>query len=188
VKAMEIKLNLASKPYLNRQAVRLWLLLVCALLLLFLVFNVLYGFQNYREKLLLKDRMLELEAQLANLPGGATGYTPEKLVVLKDEITLAREIVAADQFQWTHLLGRFEELVPNDVSLRTIQPDFRTHSLKISGFARNVSAMTLFIDNLLGSEDLNQVFLERHAEVESDQQGGLPQMQTGFSLIIREAF
>jgi len=185
---MEIKLNLASKPYLNRQAVRLWLLLICTLLLLILVFNVLYGFQNYREGLLLKNRLLELEGQLTSLPGASTEYTPEKFAVLKNEITLIRGIIAADQFQWTHLLGRFEELVPADVSLRTIQPDFRTHSLKISGYARNISAMTLFIDNLLGSEDLNQVFLESHAEVESNQQGALPRVQTGFSLIIREAF
>jgi len=184
---MVIKLNLASKPYLNRQAIRLWLLLTCTLMALLLVFNTLYGFQNLREMRLLTERSLELEGQLSGLPGEAEGYTPEKFALVRDEVTLAREIVAADQFHWTHLLGRFEELVPADVSLKVIQPDFKGHSLQIRGAARNVSAMTQFIDNLLESEDLNQAYLQSQGEVDSDQ-GGIPQLQTNFSLVIREAF
>jgi hypothetical protein len=162
-------------------------MLACVLLVIFLALNVLYGFQNYRELGLMEERFNELEGQLSTHPGGPTGYTPEKFARLKGEVDVAREIVAADQFHWTHLLSRFEELVPDDVSLRTIQPDFRTHSVKISGFAKNISSMTRFIDNLLGSDDLKQVFLENHGEVESSQ-GGTPQMQTAFSLVIRGAF
>lgn len=184
---MEIKLNLTSKPYLNRQAVRLWLFLACILLLLLFVFNALYGFQIYREMNLLKERFHELEGQLATAQADTTGYTPEKLATLKSEIALAREIVTADQFHWTRLLSSLEELVPENVSLRTIQPDFKAHSVKIGGYARNVSAMTQFIDNLLGSEDLHLVFLENHGDVESDA-SGMPQRLTSFSLVIREAF
>jgi hypothetical protein len=47
--------------------------------------------------------------------------------------------------------------------------------------------MTSFVDNLLGSDDLNQAYLQNHAEVES-QPGGRGQVQIGFSLQIREAF
>ncbi len=184
---MEIKLNLASKPYLNRQAVRLWLLLACTLLVLVLLLNCLYGFQNYRQMRLLEGRLQDMEGQISGVQNGATGYTPERYAVVRSEVDLANDIIASDQFRWTRLLSRFEELVPVDVSLRTIQPDFTSHSLQISGNARDVTAMTQFIDNLLASDDLNQAYLKSHGEVES-KQGDMVQIQIGFSLVIREAF
>lgn len=184
---MEIKLNLASKPYLNRQTVRLWLLLTCAFLVLVLLLNCIYGFQNYRQMRVLDSRLQELEAQISAVPNGAVGYTPERYALVRSEVALANDIIASDQFRWTQLLSRFEELVPADVILRSIQPDFKLHTLQINGNARDVSAMTLFLDNLLASDDLNQAYLQSHAEVETDQ-GGRPQVLIGFSLVIREAF
>jgi hypothetical protein len=59
--------------------------------------------------------------------------------------------------------------------------------VQLTGIARDVSAMTRFVDNLLTSEDLNQAYLQRHGEVKSDP-GGISQFHVGFSLVIREAF
>jgi hypothetical protein len=184
---MIIKLNLASKPYLNRQRIRLWLLLSCSCMLLLLVINGYYGYQNFRQLRLFESRFLELAGQASGVQGTPEGYTPENYAVVRDEVVLANEIVAADQFRWTALLSRFEELVPADVSLRTIQPDFKEHSVRLAGVARDVSAMTRFVDNLLTSEDLNQAYLQSHGEVKSDP-GGISQLHVGFSLVIREAF
>lgn len=47
--------------------------------------------------------------------------------------------------------------------------------------------MTEFMDNLLASEDMSQVFLKNHGEVES-QRDGFRQSQVTFSLDIKEAF
>jgi Tfp pilus assembly protein PilN len=187
VKPMEIKLNLASKLYLDRQRIRFWLLLLCVFMLLLLVLNCSYGYQNWRQLNLLDSRFVELAGQVSGAQGALPGYTPEKYAALKSEVALENEIVAADQFRWTTLLGRFEALLPADVSIRTIQPDFSKHSVQLACVARDVSAMTQFIDNLLTSEDLNQAYLQSHAEVESDL-GGSKQLQVGFSLTIREAF
>lgn len=184
---MEIKLNLASKPYLNRQSVRLWLLLICAFMLLLLVLNCSYGYQGWRQLRLLDERFRELEAQASDVQGAAVDYTPEKYAMIMSEVALANEIVAADQFHWTALLGRFEELLPDNVSIQSIQPDFKQRSVQLACLARDISAMTRFIDNLLTSEDLNQAYLQRHGEVESDL-GARQQVQVGFSVIIREAF
>ncbi len=184
---MEIKLNLASKPYLNRQRIRLWLLLACSFMLLLLVINCYYGYQNYRQLGLLESRFLELAGQASGVQGTPAGYTPENYAVVRDEVTLENEIIAADQFRWTALLSRFEELVPDDVSIRTIQPSFKERSVRVAGIARDVSAMTRFVDNLLSSEDLNQTYLQRHGEVKSDP-GDISQLHVGFSLVIREAF
>lgn len=184
---MEIKLNLASKPYLNRQSIRLWLLLTCALLVMLLALNGWYGLENYRQIKSLESRFHELEGQVSQVQGDPAGYTPERYAAARAELELANEIVAADQFRWTHLLGRFEELMPADVSLRSIQPDFKEHSVRLVGSSRNIASMTQFVDNLLNSDDLNQAYLQRHGEVESSQ-SGKNDFRIDFTLVIREAF
>ncbi len=184
---MEIKLNLASKPYLNRQSVRLWLLLVGLLLVLLLLLNGSYGYRNYRQLQLLDTRFQELNDQISEIHGTSVDYTPEKLLAVKAEVEHANEIIAADQFRWTELLSRFENLLPADVSIHSIQPDFKARSVQLSGVARDVSALTEFVDNLLTSEDLNQAFLQSHGEVKNGQNTS-NQMLTGFSIVIREAF
>jgi Tfp pilus assembly protein PilN len=184
---MEIKLNLASKPYLNRQSARLWLLLLSALMVLLLLLNGSYGYRNYRQLQLLDTRFQELNDQISGIQGTSADYTPEKLVAVKTEVEHANEIIDADQFRWTELLSRFENLLPADVSIHSIQPDFKARSVQLSGVARDVSALTEFVDNLLTSEDLNQAFLQSHGEVKNGQNTS-NQMLTGFSIVIREAF
>ncbi len=184
---MEIKLNLASKPYLNRQRVRFWLLLSSAFMALLLVLNLSYGYQNWRQLMLLESHFLELGGQVSGVQEDSSGYTPEKYAEVKSEVALDNDIVAADQFRWTSLLSRFEELLPADVSIRTIQPNFKEHSVQLACLARDVSAMTRFVDRLLISEDLNHAYLQRHGDVESNV-NGRKQVHVGFSLMIREAF
>ena len=184
---MEIKLNLSSKPYLNRQRIRLWLLLSCAFMALVLALNCSYGYQNWRQLRLLESRFQELGELASGVPGVTAEYTPEEYAAIKSEVALENEIIAADQFRWTILLSRFEELLPVDVSIRSIQPDFNGHSVQLACLATDVSAMTRFVDNLLTSEDLNQAYLQSHGEVASEL-GGRTLVQVGFSLVIREAF
>jgi Tfp pilus assembly protein PilN len=184
---MEIKLNLASKPYLNRQNVRLWLLLLSALMVLLLLLNGSYGYRNYRQLELLDTRFQELNDQVSGIQGASADYSPEKLVSVKAEVELVNEIIDADQFRWTNLLSRFESVLPADVSIQSIQPNFKGRSVQLSGVARDLSALTEFVDNLLTSEDFNQAFLQNHGEVKNEQKGG-GQVMTGFSIVIREAF
>ena len=145
---MEIKLNLSSKPYLNRQSVRLWLLLSCVFMLLLLILNCSYAYQNWRQLSLLESRFLALGAQASDVQGASTGYTPEKHAAVKDEVALENEIVAADQFRWTALLSRFEELLPAEVSIRNIQPNFSEHSVQLACLASDALGddLGVFID------------------------------------------
>lgn len=184
---MEIKLNLASKPYLNRQSVRFWLLLFAIILVVLLLLNGSYVLGNYRQLQVFDERFQELNEQLTAMHGTAADYSPEKLAEVKVEVGFANEIIDADRFRWTDLLSRFESVLPDDVSIHSIQPNFRERTVRLSGAARDVSALTRFVDNLLKSEDLNQAFLESHGEVEQKNNNSI-QAFTGFSIVIREAF
>lgn len=184
---MEIKLNLASKPYLNRRSVRFWLLLLGIILVVLLLLNGSYGYRNYRQLQAFDQRFQELNEQLAGIHGASADYSPEKLAEVKVEVGLANEIIDADRFRWTGLLSRFESVLPENVSIHSIQPNFRERTVRLSGVARDLTALTRFVDNLLRSEDLSQAFLQSHGEVESGSNNS-KQALTGFSIVIREAF
>ena len=82
---MEIKLNLASKPYLNRQSVRFWMLLLGVLLVVLLLLNASYGYRNYRQLQLFDVRFEELNDQLSGMHGPSADYSPDKLVEVEAE-------------------------------------------------------------------------------------------------------
>lgn len=184
---MEIKLNLASKPYLNRQSVRFWLLLIAFILVALLFLNGSYGLSNYRQLQVFDEHFQELNEQLTAMHGMSADFSPEKLAEVKAEVGLANEIIDADRFRWTDLLSRFENVLPDDVRIHSIQPNFKERTVRLSGVARDLSALTRFVDNLLQSEGLNQAFLQSHGEVESERSNS-NQTLTGFSIMIREAF
>ena len=184
---MEIRLNLASKPYLNRKSIRLWLNSSCVFLMLLFLINCYYGYQNYRQLNLLESRFAELNTQLSGIQGSPVYFTAENYAKIMADVAATNQIIDADQFHWTSLLSRLEELLPDDVSVRTVQPQFNERSLQLTAVARDVSAMTAFLDNLLESEDFNQAYLSRHSEnAATTGRGGLNTV--GFSLEIRRAF
>lgn len=184
---MEIRLNLARKPYLNRKRARVWLSLACGILGFLLALNLHYGYQNYQQMTALDERSRELEAQVSSIQGAPEGFSPAAYAAALDEVAFANLLIGADQFQWTRLLGRLETLLPADVSISTLQPNFETRSLQITAMASDVSAMTAFIDNLLKSDDLNQAYLLAHADA-AEQAGAAGAGLVSFSLQVKEAF
>jgi Tfp pilus assembly protein PilN len=156
-------------------------------LVILLLSNLFYGYQGLKQLSVLDNRLNELDLQVADIRGAPADYSAEKYQAIKSEVAVANQIVAADQVRWTGLLSRFEEVVPGDVSLQSIQPNYKERSLNLRGVARDVTAMTGFMDNLLTSDDFRQVFLQQHAEIDVELEGRT-QKQTGFSLVIREAF
>lgn len=186
---MPIRLNLATRPYLNRRAVRLWLLLASVGLLLILGLNLNYAYQNYRQYRQVGAHLQELERRIADVEGVARQeYSPAAYTRAVERVTVLNQVLEADQFRWTGLLSRLEELVPADVRITSLQPDFQARSLQVRAVSRDVEGMTDFLDALLHSEDLSQVFIERHQEQEIAQESGLKQQVVAFSLRIEEAF
>ena len=74
--------------------------------------------------------------------------------------------------------------LPEDVAIRTLQPNYRDRSLQITAVARDTGAMSKLLDALLDSADMHQVFLLNQAASEQPDGGSVVQ----FSIVIREAF
>lgn len=182
---MLLHLNLASRGYLDRRSVRRWLLLIGGLLVLLLAINALYAWRNLQQLRLVDGRLIEIEGKLASQRGAVTtDYTPENFARIMKQIGAANKLIEADQFRWSGLLGRFEELLPDDVAVRSLKPNYKERSLQITAVARDTSAMTELLDSLLESTDMNQAYLLNQSVAE--QPDGEPVVS--FSVVIREAF
>jgi type IV pilus assembly protein PilN len=182
---MHFRLNLASRVYLDRRSVQRWLLLTGGLLMLLLAVNLLYTYRYVQQLLVIDGRLAEIDDKLAARRGTTTtAYTPENFARVKGQIGAANQIIDADQFRWTALLGRFEALLPEEVAIRSLQPNYRDRTLQVTAVARDTAAMTAFLDELLGSEDMRQAFLLNHALTEQPDGGTL----VAFSIVVREAF
>jgi type IV pilus assembly protein PilN len=182
---MQFHFNLASRSYLDRRTVRRWLLLVGGIAVLLLVLNMGYGYFNLQQLRQVDAHLAELDAKLKTQRGETmVTYTPADLARVMAQIEAANQIIAADRFRWTSLLGRLEQLLPDEVAVRSLTPNYRDRSLQISAVAIDTTAMTELLDNLLSSSDLNQVSLLNQAPVsQQDSEAGMQ-----FSLVIREAF
>lgn len=182
---MHFRLNLASRVYLDRRSAQRWLLLLGGLLALLLAVNVLYAWRNLQQLRQVDGRLAEIEGKLTSRRGKVTvAYTSESFARVMNEIGAANRIIEADQFRWSGLLGKLEELLPDEVAIRTLKPNFKDRSLQITAVASDTAGMTELLDTLLTSTDMNQVYLLNQA-AEEQPDGDLV---VSFSIVIREAF
>ncbi len=182
---MKLTLNLASRSYLNRRALRFSYLTISAVLLLLLLFN-LYGYLSAHDRVgLLNDRLADVDRQQQ----AETGTLAPKMTISEQEqliadVEFANDILKRDGFQWTLLLDRLEEVVPEQVYIRGIRPNYEEGSFGLSGSARNVAALRAFLDNLSKSPGFSDFYLLQQALQEQQGGGGL----IGFSIVVKGAF
>lgn len=88
--------------------------------------------------------------KVAELPG----KMPAKPVAQKDvdreraSLTSTSAIMEQRSFSWIGALDNLEKAIPANVSLVSIQPSFKDGGVKLSGSAKDFSALSKFIDNL----------------------------------------
>jgi len=182
---MEFRLNLASRSYLDRRTARRWLLLVGGFAGLLLAVHLVYGYVNLQQLSRVNARLAEIDAKtMAQRSETAVAFTPESLAKVKARIVAANQLLADEHFRWTALLTRLEELLPEDVAIRSLKPNFRDRSLQVTALARDNAALTALLDSLLDSTDMSQAYLLNQST--ALQPDGSEVVQ--FSLIIKEAF
>jgi type IV pilus assembly protein PilN len=182
---MKLTLNLASRSYLNRRALRFSYLAVSALLVLLLAVNM-YGYLRAHTRAgVLSDRLIDLERQQHIEKGPvAPKMTPLEQEQLIADVEFANEVLKKDGFRWTFLLDRLEDVVPERVNIRGIRPNYREGSFSLSGNARSVNDLRTFLDNLSKSPDFNDVYLFQQARKEN--KGGVSLVT--FSIVVKGAF
>lgn len=185
---MKLTLNLASRSYLNRRALYTAYAALGTALALLLVLNLAFYLRGQGQVRHLKVRLAELDRELAGGQDVAADFSPSAYRQLLGEVAFANEILVKDSFRWTALLDRLEEVVPDKVMIRGIQPDYKAGSLRLTGQARRVRDLRLFLDNLILSPDFNDVYLLQQAREVSKSDRGRAREGIGFSIVVKGAF
>lgn len=94
------------------------------------------------------------------------------------EVKHANEVLNQITLPWEKLFQAVEWSSGKDVALLTIEPDAEKRVVKISGEAKNITAVLGYISHLSGQEILSSVYLQSH-EVQSQN----PERPVRFSLV-----
>ena len=161
------RLNLASRPFVNRRPLRRLAVLLWVVVAALTALNGYLYYQHFsgsrltgeqqrdlRQRIAEEERRLqELEAELAGLEVAQTNRQARDLNLL----------IVERAFSWSRLFDRLAEAMPRDVRLATLQPNFaerrgarrrfggdgeETVVLEIRGAARTDAALLEFVDRL----------------------------------------
>ena len=185
---MKLTLNLASRTYLNRRAlVTFYWVLIVALVAL-LVFNLLFFYRSQVQAQQIRGHLEELDRDLVKGQGEAQTFNQAAYEDLLIEVEAANGIITKDSFRWSELLGQLEELVPEGVALRSIQPDFKSGSLALQGISEDIPQLRTFLDQLVADERLGEATLLQQSRIKVKDPSGQESNAVAFSVDVKGAF
>lgn len=88
--------------------------------------------------------------------------TPAQLQSMRAEIKDARAVLSQLRLPWGGLLKDIGASLDKHVALLAIVPDARKRTIKISGEAKNLSAVLDYIKSLQKAKSLGSVYLQNH--------------------------
>ncbi len=164
-----IRNNLSTRPFYNTAAVRLWLGVAAAVVLLATGFNVVQVLRYSNSNTELVTRAQSDEARSAELRRSAQTLRASVDVAQVDSVSedarQANDLIERRTFSWTELFNRFEHTLPDDVRITAVQPSVdkeRRIVLAVSVLARGVDDVNQFMENL----DQTRAFAELRSRQE----------------------
>jgi len=150
-----INTNLATRPFYNDSAVRLWILVLALVVLAATAFNVTRLLQYSRSDTELatqasrdETRTAELRAEAAQL---RASVDPKQVENASMEARLANDLIDRRAFSWTELFNTFEATLPDEVRITAVRPkveEDRRIVLSITVVARSVEDLDQFDTSL----------------------------------------
>ena len=150
-----INTNLATRPFYNTSAVRLWILVLALVVAAATAFNVTRLLQYSRSDTELatqasrdETRTAELRAEAAQL---RASVDPKQVDNASMEARLANDLIDRRAFSWTELFNTFEATLPDEVRITAVRPkveENRRIVLSITVVARSVEDLDKFDTSL----------------------------------------
>ena len=150
-----INTNLATRPFYNTSAVRLWILVLALVVAAATAFNVTRLLQYSRSDTELatqasrdETRTAELRAEAAQL---RASVDPKQVDNASMEARLANDLIDRRAFSWTELFNTFEATLPDEVRITAVRPkveENRRIVLSIMVVARSVEDLDKFDTSL----------------------------------------
>lgn len=159
---MKFNLNLATRSYVNLRQVNLAMVILTALLLLWLAFNIKSIAGNFGEAQRIEKQIVAMDSKLK---GDAKGVPQKEYEGLQAKIAFANAIIANKNLNWLSFLDQLEAVVPEGVTLTVVDPDPDKKALKVSGIAKNFGKLRAFFETLETSSYFRNVYLENQSEI-----------------------
>ncbi len=171
---MNYSLNLATGTYVNHRRLYVVFLLLGLFLLGLLIVNTTSVIRDSSRTRQIELRLDELRGQKQGA-GQQLEISGAALAQMAQRIVVANELLLRDNYRWTALLDHLEAHLAEGISIRGLQPDYKTGVLKLNGVAASVTDLRHFIDNLTRSEVFTQVYLkqQRTEKTKDDLDGGI---------------
>ena len=171
---MKYSLNLATGTYVNHRRLYVIFAVMSLFLLGLLVVNTMSVIRD-------SSRTRQLERRLEELRGQKRGVNQQSevssaaLAKMAQRIEAANDLLVRDNYRWTTLLGQLEVHLADGISVRGLQPDYKSGVLRLSGVAASITDLRHFIDNLSRSEVFTQVYLKEQGteKTADDLPGGI---------------
>lgn len=164
-----IRTNLATRPFYNDRAVRVWLLAAAAVVLAATVFNVSQVLRYSSSNTELGVQAANDEARAADLRARASrlrgSVDATQVASVSVDARQANDLIDRRTFSWTELFNSFERTLPDDVRITGVRPAVdrsRNIVLSIGVLAKSVDAVNQFMENL----DATGVFLDLRSRQE----------------------
>jgi Tfp pilus assembly protein PilN len=186
---MKLNINLASRSYINRRPLFAFYTAFIAALVVLLGLNLSYYIRTEVQARQIRERMGVLSKDLAAEHSETTvKFTQAEYDNLLKEIAFANGILQRDSFRWTELLNRLEKVVPEGVSIRGIQPNFKDNVLNLTGVARKVEDLKVFLDHLILSPDFRDAYLMQQSRISFKDKIGRVREAVNFNIVVKGAF
>jgi Tfp pilus assembly protein PilN len=121
-----LRTNLSTRPFYNARAVQTVLGVLALVVLAVTLFNVVQIVRLTLQQRSLSARAVQAEREAEQLRGEAVGIRaridPKELNVVAGQAREANAIIDQRTFSWTSLFEVFEDTLPPDVRVTSIQP------------------------------------------------------------------
>lgn len=166
--------NLATRPFYNDRAVRLGIAAAVLVAAAFTAFNV-------AQILTLNGRNAELAGQAGAAEAHANGLRQQAMEIrqqlnaddvaqLQAAANEANGLIERRAFSWTDLFNRFEQTLPADVRVASVQPQIDTAGRMLvvaTVYSRRIEDLDEFIEQLHETQAFSGV-LSRQDDLEED--------------------
>lgn len=165
---MNFSINLATKVYVDFRKVNLFFIVTGAALSCWLVFSIYTCLDNAARI----NKIAEYKARLAR-SAGTKKISESDYAAFLANVKNVNSIIYKRSYDWLSLLANLEQLLPEGVALRGLEPSEKGAILKLSASARNFSLVRKFIENLENSKVFSEIYLTDQSATKEGTQKGL---------------
>jgi len=168
---MRLTINLATRIYIDKRRVNVFIFAAVTLLILLLLVNVRSIATDFGDIQRLKHGIAIFEGKTKKT---TSDVVPDKeYQALLARIKFANGLIETKTFNWLMLLDKLESVVPDGIAIASIEPSPKDEGLKLSGMAKNFGNLKKFMENLEESKYFTDIYLvsQSDAQVSPDQKG-----------------